>query len=159
FLDQVVIQVARAVEIDHVKILRYRPETDDLLVAAGIGWKPGIVGTVTLSTGLRSAPGQAFQTAEPVVVQNFGEHEDYELSSMLTGHGIASLANAPIMVDGAAWGVLEVDSTTPRDFSDDTSAFLIAAGALIGSSAQHRGAAPSQTERLAAAMVESQYRQ
>jgi hypothetical protein len=35
FLDQVVVQVARAVEIDHVKVLRYRRRETDLLVAAG----------------------------------------------------------------------------------------------------------------------------
>ena len=33
FLDQVVVQVARAVEIDHVKVLRYRRREADLLVA------------------------------------------------------------------------------------------------------------------------------
>jgi hypothetical protein len=32
FLDQAVMQVARAIEIDHVKVLRYRPETADLLL-------------------------------------------------------------------------------------------------------------------------------
>ena len=40
FLDQVVVQVARAVEIDHVKVLRYRRRETDLLVAAGFGWRP-----------------------------------------------------------------------------------------------------------------------
>src|SRR5690348_11788331 len=36
FLDQVAVQVSRAVEINHVKILRYRPREADLFVAAGI---------------------------------------------------------------------------------------------------------------------------
>ena len=43
FLDQVVVQVARAVEIDQVKVLRYRRRETDLLVAAGFGWKEGVV--------------------------------------------------------------------------------------------------------------------
>ena len=43
FLDQAVMQVARAVEINHVKVLRYRPRTADLIVVAGIGWKESVV--------------------------------------------------------------------------------------------------------------------
>jgi hypothetical protein len=39
FLDQTVVQIARAVEIHHVKVLRYRPDTSDLLLVAGVGWK------------------------------------------------------------------------------------------------------------------------
>src|SRR3954470_4045610 len=73
FLDQAVVQVARAVEINHVKVLRYRPRTADLLVVAGLGWKEGVVRTATLSADLRSAPGRAFQTAEPVTIKNFNE--------------------------------------------------------------------------------------
>ena len=33
FLDQTMLQIARAVEIHHVKILRYRPETSDLCLS------------------------------------------------------------------------------------------------------------------------------
>jgi two-component system, sensor histidine kinase PdtaS len=56
YLDQAVLQIARAVEIHHVKILQYRPGTSDLLLVAGVGWKEGAVGTATLSADLRSPP-------------------------------------------------------------------------------------------------------
>ena len=61
FLDQVVVQVARAVEIDHVKVLRYRRREADLLIAAGFGWKEGVVRSATLSAELRSPPGRSFR--------------------------------------------------------------------------------------------------
>ena len=105
FLDQAVVQVARAVEINHVKVLRYRPRTADLLVVAGLGWKEGVVRTATLSADLRSAPGRAFQTAEPVTIKNFNEQEEYVRSDFLKEHGIISLTNVPVLIDGAAWGV------------------------------------------------------
>jgi hypothetical protein len=60
FFDQAVVQVARAVEIKHVKILQYRRQTGDLLQVAGIGWKEGVVGTATFSTTLRSPAGRAY---------------------------------------------------------------------------------------------------
>ena len=49
-----------------------------------------------------------------------------------------------MLIEGAAWGVLEVDSTRQRDFSQDTIEFLTATAALIGAFLQgHR----ERTER------------
>ena len=158
FLDQVVVQVARAVEIDHVKVLRYRRREADLLVAAGFGWKEGIVRSATLSADLRSPPGRSFQTAQPVVIKNFQAQDDFVHSGLLQDHGIVSLVNVPVLIEGAAWGVLEVDSTRPRDFSQDTIEFLTATAALIGAFLQsHRGEL-SEAARLAAATMQAQSR-
>ncbi|UQR61179.1 hypothetical protein LRP30_30005 [Bradyrhizobium sp. C-145] len=66
FLDQAVVQVARAVEVDHAKIMRYRRSTADLLMVAGVGWKTGVVRAATFPADLKSPPGLAYQTAEPV---------------------------------------------------------------------------------------------
>ena len=51
----------------------------------------------------------------------------------------------------AAWGVLEVDSTTPRDFSEDTTDFMTAAASLIGAFVQRHSAQPDEAARLIAA--------
>jgi two-component sensor histidine kinase len=158
FLKQAVAQVARGTEIHHVKILRYRPETADLLVVAGTGWKPGVVGTATLSTDLRSAPGRAFQTGEAIAIKNFDEQDEYDLSPLLKEHDIVSLVNAPVLIGGSAWGVVEVDSTTPREFGPDTCDFLSAVGALIGTCIR-RHTAPSQGDSLANAMLQAQQRE
>lgn len=151
FLDEVVVQVARAVEIDHVKVLQYRQKSGDLLVAAGVGWKEGVVRSATLSADLRSPPGRSFRTAEPVTIMDFTNENDFVLSDFLKEHGIVSLANTPVLIDGAAWGVLEVDSTAPRDFSQDTTEFLTAVGAMIGIFVRHLTAEPNEAVRLAAA--------
>jgi two-component sensor histidine kinase len=158
FLDEVVVQVSRAVEIDHVKVLRYRQKSGDLLVAAGVGWKEGVVRSATLSADLRSPPGRSFRTAEPVTIKDFTKENDIVLSDFLKVHGIVSLANIPVLIDGAAWGVLEVDSTTPRDFSQDTIEFLTAVGAMIGIFVRHLTAEPNEAMRLAAAAAEAQNR-
>ena len=158
FLDQVVVQVARAVEIDHVKVLRYRRREADLLIAAGFGWKEGVVRSATLSADLRSPPGRSFQTAQPVVIKNFPAQADFIHSGLLQDHGIVSLVNVPVLIEGAAWGVLEVDSTRPRDFSQDTIEFLTATAALVGAFLQsHRGEL-SEAARLAATAMQAQSR-
>jgi two-component system, sensor histidine kinase PdtaS len=158
FLDQAVVQIARAVEIHHVKVLQYRPRTSDLLLVAGVGWKEGVVGTATLSADLRSPPGRTYQTAEPVSIKNFAEQEEYVHSDLLKEHGIISLTNVPVLINGAAWGVLEVDSTTPRDFTEDTTDFLTAAAALIGTVLRHN-AQQGEEARLMAAAAEAQKRE
>src|SRR5215213_3754251 len=132
FLNLAVVQVARAVEIDHVKVMRYRRRTGDLLMEAGMGWKEGLVGSATFPADFRSPPGRAYLTAEPTMIADTEEAPDFTISDVLKEHGIVSLANVPVLTDGAAWGVLEVDSTIPRDFSEDTTDFLSAAAALIG---------------------------
>jgi two-component system, sensor histidine kinase PdtaS len=158
FLDQVVVQVARAVEIDHVKVLRYRRREADLLVAAGFGWKEGIVRSATLSADLRSPPGRSFQTAQPVVIKDFQAQDDFVHSGLLQDHGIVSLVNVPVLIGGAAWGVLEVDSTRTRDFSQDTIEFLTATAALIGAFLQSQRGELSEAARLAAASMQAQSR-
>ena len=113
FLDQAVVQVARAVEIDHVKVLRYRRREADLLVAAGFGWKEGVVRSATLPADLRSPPGRSFQTAQPVFIKNFQSRKTSSFRACCRQHHIVSLVNVPVLIAGAAWGVLEIDSTRP----------------------------------------------
>ena len=158
FLDQAVVQVARAVEIDHVKVLKYRRREADLLVTAGYGWKEGVVRSATLSADLRSPPGRSFQTAQPVVIKNFQAQDDFIHSGLLQEHGIISLVNVPVLIEGAAWGVLEVDSTLHRDFSQDTIEFLTATAALMGAFLQGHNQEPSEAARLAAEALEAQKR-
>lgn len=158
-LDQAVVQVARAVEIDHVKVLRYRLRTGDLLMAAGMGWKEGLVRAATFSAELRSPAGRAFQTAEPVIIPDTGAASGFIFSKVLKEHGIVSLANVPILIDGAAWGVLEVDSSVPRDFSQDTVDFMAAAAAILGAVIQRQSESRDEAIAVAEATAEAQRRE
>ncbi|GIL38909.1 sensor histidine kinase [Roseiterribacter gracilis] len=158
FLDQAAVHVARAVEVHHTKIMRYRREHADLLLIAGRGWKKGVVGAATFPTDLRSPPGRAFRTAEPVILHDLGDAPDFVISPTLKEHDIVSLANVPILVDGAAWGVLEADSTSLRDFSSDTMQFMMTAATIVGSSIKHRAESSGETATIAAELARAQTR-
>jgi two-component sensor histidine kinase len=132
-LDAAAALVANAVEVQHVKILRYRPWAGDLIVEAGTGWRAGVVGSATFATALSSPPGRAYQTGQPVVIVDLRAAKDFRASPILVEHGIVSLLNVPLQIEGAAWGVLEADSTERRDFSVDTQNFLMTAGWIIAS--------------------------
>ncbi len=162
FLDQAVVQVGRAIEIHHVKILRYRRATADLLMVAGTGWKEGVVRSATFSSDLKSPPGWSFQTGEPLCVEDFDEVPEFAMSQTLKEHDIVSLANVPVLTDGAAWGVLEVDSTVHRDFTQDSVQFMVAAAAIIGSllrdDTSSRGEAAAQAQHREILLRELQHR-
>ena len=80
-------------------------------------------------------------------------------SDVLKEQGIVSLANVPILIGGAVWGVLEVDSSIQRDFSEDTTEFMIAAAAVIASSVQLNEADRSKAATLAATAAAAQTRE
>jgi two-component sensor histidine kinase/putative methionine-R-sulfoxide reductase with GAF domain len=159
FLDQAVVQVARAIEVDHVKILRYRRKTADLFMEAGMGWKEGAVRMATFSSDMASVPGRSFQTAEPICIQDTSNAWGFVISDILKEHGIVSLANVPILLEGAAWGVLEVDSSWPRDFGHDTVEFMTAASAIIAATVQRHDDEVSEASVLAEAAAEAQRRE
>ena len=45
--------------------------------------------------------------------RRFGHQTEYRPSSLLRDHGIVSVLNVPVMLDGENWGVLEVDADEP----------------------------------------------
>ena len=152
FLDQVVVQVARAVEIDHVKILLYRKATADFIVAAGYGWHEGVVRAATMPADLRSPAGRAYQTGEPVTAVDL-LHSEFECPAILRAHDIVSAANVPVFMDGAVVGVLEVDSTTRCDFTQDTTDFLMAVAGIVGTVLQKHAASLAEGEARGATAV------
>jgi two-component sensor histidine kinase/putative methionine-R-sulfoxide reductase with GAF domain len=117
-LQNAVAQVARITHIGHVKVLRYRPDHGDLLIEAGVGWRPGVVGHVSFGADRHSAPGRSMQTGAPVVAEDIANDPEYRYSEVLREHGIVSVLNVPIMVDGKHWGVLEVDTIEKTLFDE-----------------------------------------
>jgi two-component system, sensor histidine kinase PdtaS len=150
-LDAAVTLVGNAIEVEHVKILRYRPLTGDLILEAGTGWREGVVGSATFPIALSSPPGRAYQTGQPVVIPDIRIAKDYQASPILLDHGIVSLLNVPLQIDGAAWGVFEADSTHPCDYSADTQDFLMTAGWIVASGIRREQVARAHTEAVALA--------
>ncbi len=132
-------QVSRVTHIRRSKVLRYRPDRGDLLIVAGVGWKPGVVGHATLPIDSASPPGRSVQTAAPVMAEDIRASREYRLSPLLRDHGVVSLLNVPVMIDGSNWGVLEVDSSEPRAFDEGDVGFLTACANIIGTAlARHQ---------------------
>jgi two-component sensor histidine kinase/putative methionine-R-sulfoxide reductase with GAF domain len=147
-LQNTTAQVSRVTHIRHVKVLRYRPDRGDLLIEAGVGWKPGVVGHVTIASDHSSPPGRSMQTGAPVVIEDLPNDPEYRCPEVLREHGIISVINVPVFVSGKHWGVLEVDSMEKTSFDDyDTYSLSIFANILGLSLAQRL----AEAEAVAAA--------
>lgn len=135
---------AEGTRVERAKVLRYRREADDLLVVAGIGWNPGVVGRRSLPSHRRSPPGLTYRAAIATFIDDLPNSPDFEYSDLLREHGIVSLVNVPITVDDEVWGVLEVDSVQKRRFDADDRQFLFDFAEIIGHSIENR----QQLERV-----------
>lgn len=156
-LQLAVVQAARGISIGHSKIMRHRPEAGDLLIVAGIGWKPGVVGHALLGADFASPSGRALQTRQPVTIDDVPNDPEFRYSPVLREHGIVSALNVPVVMDGTVWGVAEVDSETPRHFGNDDVQFLSALANILGLALQSRMGMQRVVEieaRTAAALVQ-----
>ncbi|MBV8914415.1 MAG: GAF domain-containing protein, partial [Acetobacteraceae bacterium] len=106
-------------------VLRHRPTAADLLVVAGVGWRPGVVGHASLPAGAASPAGYAVETGRPVLSNDLSGERRFEVPELLAEHGAQSALNVVIgPVNGATFGVLEVGSTHRNEFLGDDIAFL-----------------------------------
>jgi two-component sensor histidine kinase len=140
--------VAKCIQVECSKVLRYRPETADLLVVAGVGWTEGVVGRAVLKTDVASPPGRALQTATSVAIEDLTTSDNYRYSELLRQHGVRSLINVPIIAEGLNWGVLEVDSVEVRRFPPEDEHFLMVFAHLLAASILRDKAAEKDRHRV-----------
>ena len=132
-LAQAVTHAAAGLGVERAKVMQHRPDLDDLLIRAGVGWKPGVVGHATLPAGMASPPGCALRSGAAVALEDLRVAEGFAWSDLLREHGVISLLNVPVRVPGkAAWGVLEADAEVPRRFGREHEHFLLSLASLLG---------------------------
>lgn len=115
------------------KVLRFRPDSNDLLIIAGIGWRPGVVGHAALGAGLLSPAGYALHTGEPILSNNLGKEDRFRTPELLVEHGVHSAINVAIDTADASlpFGVLEVDGTARGEFVAADTAFLQSLASML----------------------------
>ena len=157
-LAEAAAHAAAALRVERAKVLQHRPGADDLLVRAGIGWEPGVVGRATLPTGMASPPGRALLTGGAVAIEDVRMDEGFEWSALLRGHGVVALLNVPVRLPGGGvWGVLEADAEAPRRFRREHRHFLLSLAGLLGAAIRRleMEAALRDSEALKGAILEA----
>jgi two-component sensor histidine kinase len=129
-LDQILNEacrlVGRALGTDLAKVMERQADGRTLLVRAGVGWKPGIVGQHTITTEEDTSTAHALATDDPVTSPNLAQDKRFKVACFVTDHGVKALVNVLIRgTDGnPPYGILEVDSREPRQFTGTDTDFL-----------------------------------
>jgi GAF domain-containing protein len=136
-LDEVLAEACRlvgeALGTDLAKILEIEQDQQHALVKAGAGWRPGIVGEKRLSMGERSSEAYSIKASHPVITEDIGKEDRFELPDILKEHGVVALVNVPIFLPGGQpYGLLQVDSREPREFAEEDIQFLRTYATILG---------------------------
>jgi GAF domain-containing protein len=101
-LDEVLTEacrlVAEALGTGRAKILEIREDEQCLLVRAGVGWAPDVVGRVRLPMGEHSSETFAINAGKPVITQDISKEERFDVPEFLKKAGVVALVNVPIRI-------------------------------------------------------------
>lgn len=130
--------VGEALGTDLAKVMQFTDDTSKLLVRAGVGWKPGVVGRLQVDVEDLMPEAAALRSTEPQVVQDMAADKRFQYPDFLLDHGVRAFANVIILGSDShpPFGILEVDSRTPRRFLDGDIAFLRGYANLLGAAVE-----------------------
>ena len=129
------------------KVMQHEPGEDSLLVRAGVGWRPGVVGHARLGADLESPAGYALKTGAPVISNHLDTEDRFRTPALMVEHGARRAVNVVVRGQREPFGVLEVDSRDPAHFSRRDVVFLEALAGVLGL-AVDREADAAQREAL-----------
>jgi two-component sensor histidine kinase len=118
-------RVCEGLRTDLAKVVELQPDGTTLLVRAGVGWRPGVVGEATSSASGDTFEGEALRTQDPVACRELTEGDRSRVAPFVLEHGVRSFVNVNILAPGGpSYGILEVDCLEPRAFTRDDVNFL-----------------------------------
>ena len=123
---------AEGMEAEFCKILEYLPAENRLLVRAGVGWHENIIGVASVGADLESPSGFALRTGRPVISNHLENEQRFRTPELLVEHGIRRAMNVILQGEDSPYGVLEVDSRSEGEFSENDIAFLQGAANILG---------------------------
>jgi two-component sensor histidine kinase len=115
---------AEGLSVPFCKVCRYRAAENDLLIEAGHGWQPGVIGHVVSRADASSPQGRAFVTGEPSICNDLRKDNNFELPPFYAAHGIVSTIDVIIKGDDQPYGVLEIDNDEQHDYDQHDIDFL-----------------------------------
>ncbi|GGF80988.1 hypothetical protein GCM10011402_37010 [Paracoccus acridae] len=125
--------VGEALGTGRAKVLEIEKGGESLLVRAGVGWAPEVVGHVRLPMDEHSSETYAIRRGKPVISQDITREDRFEVPAFMKEAGVVSLVNVPVFRPGRqAYGLLQVDDTQPRDFDQDHIEFLRTYATILG---------------------------
>lgn len=130
--------VAQCLKVEYCKVLELLPNSDKLLLRAGIGWQPGLVGQTSVSTDLDSQAGYTLLSQEPVIVSNLHQETRFSGPALLHDHQVVSGISVVIHSKDCPFGVLGAHTTQQRSFTQDDIYFLQAVANVLATAIERQ---------------------
>ncbi|GEO18761.1 sensor histidine kinase [Microvirga aerophila] len=132
-LDTACTLVGGALDTELAKVMELLPDGKTFKVRAGVGWKQGVVRKVTVTAAENSPEGLTLKDGA-VISNNIEQEVRFDYHDFMKDHGVRAFANVLILSSSGRqpFGVLQVDSRTPRDFTQSDVEFLRSYANLLG---------------------------
>jgi len=123
-MNEAVRLTADALNVELCKILIPRESDEHLYLVAGVGWREGLIGTLTVEGGTHSQAGYAIRERKPVVVEDLHTETRFVPSRLLSEHGGIAGMSVPMMVQDRVYGVMGAHCKSVRAFTPKELEFL-----------------------------------
>lgn len=155
-MDEAVSLVAQTLEVEYAKILERLPDGNSLLLRAGVGWQPGVVGQVIVGAQKYSHAGYTLLADQPVIIKDLRTETRFDIPALFQEHGIISSVSVIIEGLDQPFGVLSACTTKRRLFAQDDVNFLQAIANILAEAInrQRKEEALQQSEERFRTLVE-----
>ena len=129
-LDQILTEACRlageALGTDLAKVVMLQEDGQTMIVRAGVGWGPNVVGVATIKAAEDTSEGHCLRTGEPMISPDIAKETRFIYPPFLIDNGVRAVANVIIIggPDRPPFGVLQIDSRVPREFTESDTLFL-----------------------------------
>ncbi|MGI8504588.1 MAG: PAS domain-containing protein [Hassallia sp.] len=145
-MNSAVTLIAQSLKVEYCKVLELLPNGEALLLRAGVGWQPGLVGKATVGTDINSQAGYTLFAGEPVIVKDLRTETRFNGSRLLHDHQVVSGISVIIHGLERPFGVLGAHTTQARNFSRDEIYFLQAIANILATGIDRQKMEDAKTE-------------
>ncbi len=149
-MNSAVTLIARSLKVEYCKVLELLPNGETLLLRAGVGWQPGLLGKAIVGADINSQAGYTLFAAEPVIVKDLRTETRFRGLSLLHDHQVVSGMSVVIQGKERPFGVLGAHTTQARNFNRDEIYFLQAVANIL--------ATANERQKIEDALKESEQR-
>ncbi|MDZ8186791.1 MAG: GAF domain-containing protein [Nostoc sp. ChiSLP02] len=149
--------VAQCLKVEYCKVLELVPNGNALVLRAGVGWQPGLVGNATVSALMDSQAGYTLISNGPVVVDDLRTETRFNRSQLLRQHQVISGISVVIHGKERHFGVLGAHTTRHQTFTKDEVGFLQSVANILAAAIERqRGEnAPKESEERCQLVVQA----
>lgn len=112
-----VVDTAHLLGVEFAKVLQYRPESHDLILRRGFGWRTGLEDSATVPSNDGSQASYTLRTDRPVVTEDIAMESRFTAPALLVEHDVRSGISVVIYGHDRPWGVLGIHTKVRRKFT------------------------------------------